>query len=73
MKKVLLVALAGFAAGYIANDLSNKLGLEVVGQAEAEVAGMDWSDLRYDYDFKKAVRSVVEGSCQADDDGYISC
>lgn len=32
---------------------------------------IDWWDMRYDYDFKGAVRSVVE-DCTVDD-GYISC
>ena len=29
-------------------------------QAKAEVAGMDYYDLKSDYDFKKAVRQIVE-------------
>ena len=45
----------------------------VVGDVAAEVAGMDYRDLSRDYDFKKAVRRVVESDCTADEDGDISC
>jgi hypothetical protein len=36
--------------------------------AQAEVAGMDYFALRTDYDFKKAVRHVVE---DCDVSGYV--
>ena len=31
-----------------------------IPEAEAEVAGMDSYDLRYDYDFKDAVETIIE-------------
>ena len=37
-------------------------------EAKAEVAGMDYYDLRNDYDFKNAVESVVEN---CDVNGYV--
>ena len=36
----------------------------LIGTAHADVAGMDSYDLYYDYDFKKAVRRVVENNCK---------
>lgn len=32
----------------------------IIEEANAEVAGMDAYDLKYDYDFKKGVQAVVE-------------
>ena len=43
-----------------------------VPEANAEVAGMDSYELRTDYDFKKAVKYVVENNCTAEDDSYGS-
>jgi hypothetical protein len=40
----------------------------VLQEAKAEVAGMDYSDLRRDRDFQKAVAYIVE-SCTVD--GYV--
>ena len=40
----------------------------IVPKANAEVAGMDSYDLRYDYDFKHAVKSIVE---DCDITGYV--
>lgn len=40
-------------------------------EVNADVAGMDYRDLKRDRDFKKAVKSIVE-NCSVDD-GYISC
>ena len=34
--------------------------ISLIGEANAEVAGMDAYDLKYDYDFKKGVEAVVE-------------
>ena len=42
-------------------------------EAKAEVAGMDYFDLRSDYDFKRAVRYIVE-DCEVSgyvDDDYL--
>jgi len=43
----------------------------LVPEVRAEVAGMDYYDLRTDYDFKKAVRYIVE-DCDVDGDS-IDC
>jgi len=40
----------------------------IVPKAYADVAGMDYYDLKSDYDFKKAVRQVVESDCNLSDD-----
>ena len=70
MKKTFVMA-AVFSFGYVANDLANNR-ISVVPVAQAEVAGMDYRDLRRDRDFKKAVRTVVSSSCYVDDD-TINC
>jgi len=36
-----------------------------VPEVRAEVAGMDWSDLGFDTDFRWAVENIVEG-CEVD-------
>ena len=45
--------------------------LVLVSEAGAEVAGMDYTDLKSDSDFKKAVKYIVE-NCSVDDED-ISC
>ena len=40
----------------------------IVPKAYADVAGMDYYDLKSDYDFKKAVKQVVENNCYLWDD-----
>ena len=35
-----------------------------IPEAQAEVAGMDWLELMYDYDFQEAVKSVVGDNCK---------
>ncbi len=37
----------------------------IVPKAHADVAGMNYYDLKSDYDFKKAVKSVVSLNCRA--------
>ena len=66
MKKVFLLA-AVFSFGYVANDFANNR-FNLVPLAQADVAGMDYYDLKSDYDFKKAVRSIVE-DCEGT--GYV--
>jgi len=67
MKKVLLIILI-FLLGFFMRGVADI----VVSNAAAEVAGMDSYDLKYDYDFKKAVKSVVEDNCSVDGED-ISC
>ena len=45
---------------------------DLISSATADVAGMSAYDLKTDLDFKRAVRSVVSGSCYVDSD-YIYC
>ena len=62
MKKILLL-LAVFSFGYMFNDLTEKMNIDLIQPVNAEVAGKDYYELKNDYDFKKAVRSVVENDC----------
>jgi len=41
-----------------------------IPEAQAEVADMDSWDLRRDYDFKKAVKSIIVNDCMAEGDAY---
>ena len=86
MNRILLL-LAVFSFGYVVNDIVQETK-PVIFPLQAEVAGMDWSDLRNDYDFRRAVvyvaesrldipddsdiRSAISGYCYVDD-GYIYC
>ena len=68
--QILAVGVFLFLTGYFLRDI----GETVLPATQAEVAGMDWSDLRNDYDFKKAVGYVVENNCEVDYDGEdLSC
>jgi len=69
--KYLLIGFA-FLSGYVANDILHSLEIPVVTEANADVAGMDYYDLRRDRDFKKAVRYVINGSCYVDNQ-YVYC
>jgi hypothetical protein len=44
---------------------------DIITSANAEVAGMDYFDLKLDWDFKRAVKSIVQ-NCYVDGD-YIYC
>ena len=86
MNRILLLV-AVFSFGYVVNDIVQETK-PVIFPLQAEVAGMDWSELRNDYDFRRAVVYVVEsrldipddsdirraisGYCYVDD-GYIYC
>ncbi len=67
MNKTLLF-LTIFSLGYVFNDVSNEYDLNLIGIVKAEVAGMDYRDLRRDRDFKKAVAYIVE---DCDVSGYV--
>ena len=66
MKKFLIVWLA-FSFGYIAHDVINK----TISPAHADVAGLDSYDLRFDKDFKQAVKYIVHAET-AEMDSKIS-
>lgn len=67
MKRHLIVVLCAFCMGYTANGIIK----EFIPSANADVAGMEYYDLKYDWDFKHAVESIVE-DCSVDDNS-ISC
>ena len=72
MNKILLF-LTIFSFGYVTSDLLRDNKINLIGEVKAEVAGMDSYDLRYDYDFKRAVRKVVEKYCEVEFYGDIDC
>ena len=72
MNKILL-CLTVFSLGYVMNDILRENNINLVSQVSAEVDGMDYSDLKRDRDFKRAVRSVVEYNCRSESDGDIFC
>ncbi len=53
MKK--LAIFTAFLAGYVVNDLAG----EFVPMALADARGIDWEELRYDYDFQQSVEHIV--------------
>ena len=55
------------------NDIFRENNVNLVNKVMAEVAGMSWYDLKSDYDFKKAVKRVVESNCTVERNGDISC
>lgn len=63
-----LAILTAFLAGYFVNDIAG----DFATAAQAEVGGMDYYELKSDYDFKKAVRKVVDRYCEVDG-SEISC
>ena len=60
-----------FIAIFILGLVSGIIIHQTVIPAKAEVAGMDSYDLKYDWDFKRAVQSIVE-DCYIDGN-YIRC
>ena len=45
---------------------------DIITSANAEVAGMDWFELKRDFDFRRAVKSIVR-RCSVDSRGNIDC
>ena len=72
MNKTLLL-LTVFSLGYMMNDILRENNINLIDKVKADVAGMSWYDLKHDYDFKKAVKRVVEDYCESESDGDISC
>ena len=56
MKKIIIFLSLGFIFGFLIASY--------IKPVQAEVAGMNAYDLKYDYDFKRAVQMVVEDSCE---------
>ena len=62
MKRIYLTAAISFLVGYAANDFVHAFSLGAQ-PAHAEVAGMNYWDLKNDRDFKKDVRRTVQNYC----------
>ena len=67
-----------FCLGYITSDILNEINFSLISPVKVDVAGMDYYDLRTDYDFKKAVKYLIEDMVEgcnisgyADREGYI--
>ena len=45
---------------------------DIITSANAAVAGMSWFELKRDFDFKRAVKSIVR-RCSVDSRGNIDC
>ncbi len=71
MKRIYVTAAISFLVGYAANDFVQAFSLGAQ-PAHAEVAGMGYSDLKNDSDFKKAVRRTVENYCTVYEES-LSC
>lgn len=59
MKKSMMIVM--FVCGLVCGFAANK----IIKSVKAEVAGMDYFDLQYDYDFQHAVEAVIE-DCRVD-------
>jgi len=75
--KQIIFAITLFTFGIFTSEFTHHF----MGEAEAEVAGMSYYDLRRDRDFKKAVEWIVDdnyiqnavsGNCYIDG-GYVYC
>jgi len=74
MKTIKLELSVKLLMGAIALGLFLNVFKDFPPKANADVAGMDYYDLKSDYDFKKAVKRVVSGYCRVyDGDENISC
>jgi hypothetical protein len=64
---------AVFSFGYMVNDVVEEIGVDIIDEVSADVAGMGYSALRRDRDFRRAVEYLVE-DCDVTgyvDDGYL--
>ena len=65
-KNLKLTIAIAFLAGYFISDVTNDLGVNFISSLNADVAGMSYCNLESDYDFKRAVMSIVEENCRTD-------
>ena len=65
MIKNILIFTIGILIGLFITNYSH---IDFIQPANAEVAGMDSYDLKYDYDFKKAVKEIVSSDCHISGD-----
>ena len=63
--------MCAFCFGVIGKTALDELGVDVMGAVYADVAGMDYRDLRRDRDFKQAVEDIVE-NCSVREDIFMS-
>lgn len=70
MRKAILLLMFGFLLGFY---IADTIKVPLTQSAKADVAGMNRYDLMYDYEFKNAVKAIVEDDCQVKADGGISC
>ena len=67
MKKRTSYLLAvSFLLGYFVSDFTSNNQIKLVSEANAKVAGLNYSELINDYDFKKAVMTIAEDECRTD-------
>ena len=71
LERSVKIILGILTVGVFLNAFATPIGTELFGtkDANAEVAGMDWKELRNDSDFESAVRDVVEDYCYARGNG----
>ena len=58
MNRILLFVTI-FSFGYMFNDVLKEFDLKLINEVSADVAGMDYKELRRDKDFRRAVKYVV--------------
>ena len=65
LERSVKIILCILAVGVLLNAFATPIGQELFAtkDANAEVAGMDWSELRNDPDFELAVKKVVHRHC----------
>lgn len=69
--KYMMGLMCAFCFGVIGKTALDELGVDVIGAVYADVAGMDYRDLRRDRDFKRAVEDIVE-NCSVREDIFMS-
>ena len=57
----------------VQKPLAALLADDVITHANAAVAGMTYLELSQDYDFKRAVRRVVQKYCDTSGSGLVNC
>ena len=71
MKKY-ITFLAIFIFGFMTSDILKEEKFNLISAVYADVAGMNYRDLRRDRDFRKAVKHIIE-DCDVRSSGQISC
>jgi hypothetical protein len=66
--KISYLLLTSFLLGYFINDVVSTKQIKLISNANAKIAGMNYSALMNDYDFKKAVMTIAEDECRTDID-----